>query len=279
LDSKILINNNEEVEIIGEEFNKQVKGFDRRSKGKIPAQQLEYLEKRVQEIKDKNPDAEMQANNRLYEDYLDEVEKILTEIEKTKRQWNNTEDEKTKLNQLTLNLQKMRSIALVFANEAYHTGGAVEAVVLNQQLDLKLPLRIERYLESINENTGFFVEQIEHNEDLGTAFWKSGKYLERICYAASKIKLKDFNPPSKNTSMLKMSLTLMDIKKEKNDYKGKYKENEQKSIAQQKSEDAVMVAAKEGYTSQESLRKDVLELNLTINAEVRKRMRNKYTGY
>ena len=133
----------------------------------------------------------MAANNQLYESYLTKVEENLTELEAVRKdvedQQVRTKEQAKKLDELTLDLQEMRSKALVFANEAYHTGGAVEHVVLNQQMGQGISISNNQYLQSANEQTGFAVEQINHHENMGMALWKSSKYVDRLCDAIDNI--------------------------------------------------------------------------------------------
>jgi len=265
LDARILALANE-VETVGKGFNRRIKDHKQRRN---------QYRQRVQEIKKSEPNAEMAANNRLYEDYLDQVKQTLDEIKTLKSNDSLNDQQKHKLDRLTLKLQHAHSMALVFANEAYHTGGAVEDVVLNQQLNLKLPLKTSQYLESINENAGFFVEQIKHNHDEGTALWKSSKYLERICLATRKVKIKHFVQPPQNSRLLEMSRTLLDIKKERGIYKDKYNNAENNKL-QLKSQDAKEVAAQYGYSSKGQLQQVVLDLSQKVNQQIRSQMKRQY---
>ena len=90
---------------------------------------------------------------------------------------------------LQLELQKLQSSALLFAGEAYMTPAALEQVVLNQQMQLDIPLSTQQYLASSLEQTAYIGEQLTHCTDrVGKALWKTAKYADRFLNAVEAIK-------------------------------------------------------------------------------------------
>jgi hypothetical protein len=153
-------------------------------------------------------------------------------------------------------------MALVFANEAYHTGGAVEHVVLNQQIKLNISITNQQYLQSINEQTGFALEQIKLSKNLGTALWKSAKYVDRLCDAIKRIDIQNFQPPQEQKKLSELAKILLKIKKTQDEYQH-LKTDEEKS---QKAEE---VGREKGYTSKDAFLTAVLELNQQVNQKIR----------
>ncbi|MEM7580009.1 MAG: hypothetical protein AAF316_09165 [Cyanobacteria bacterium P01_A01_bin.80] len=223
---------------------------------------LKNKEKKNPDANQNNPDTEMAANNRLYESYLTKVEENLTELEalrtEVEEQKVRTKEQAKKLDELTLELQEMRSKALVFANEAYHTGGAVEHVVLNQQMGQGISISNNQYLQSINEQTGFAVEQINGNENMGMALWKSAKYVDRLCDAINNIDQEDFKIPKKQTKMVEIAKGLLKIKKDENLPTDEQKSNAAKEFAKSK-----------GYESKEQYLEDISAMNTEVNQQIR----------
>jgi hypothetical protein len=141
-----------------------------------------------------NEDAQLEAFNRLYEHYLKKAQDIRDLLENYKKMRSgetprtlDPEQLDSEIDRLTIELNEMQSKALFFANEAYHSGPAVEHVVLRQQLELEIPLEIDEYLLSINEQVGFAMEQVTADKSLGKALWKSAKYMQRVTYAITEI--------------------------------------------------------------------------------------------
>ena len=159
---------------------------------------LGELDKRKSNLPGAVKDRENHASNRLYEEKLAELIPMLQELNKLRKQYEGEDVEKIpladrfRINELNVEVNQTQSEALYFANEAYHTGGPVEHVVLNQQMRLDLDLKPQKLSLSINEQTGFIMEQTEHvssnnPQAFGKSLWKSAKYLDRICDAAKKL--------------------------------------------------------------------------------------------
>ena len=236
----------------------------------------------VAKIVQANGDAQLEAFNRLYEHYLIQAQDIRDELERY-RKMRSGEIELTltpaelesQIDRLTIELNEMQSKALFFANEAYHTGPAVEHVVLGQQLKLDIPLEIDEYLVSINEQVGFAMEQVTADKNLGKALWKSAKYMDRVNNAIDEIKKKDGNlfdsvAQAKNDRMKNLFAELILIKKEEGKY---YKMSDEK-----KSAAAIEVARAKGFDfgSAENLRQELLKFNIEVNTKVRNAIGGQY---
>ncbi|MEA5597121.1 hypothetical protein [Rivularia sp. UHCC 0363] len=238
---------------------------------KLSKEHKSLLNKLKSKLKNKkNQDTEMAANNQLYESYLTKGEENLTELEalrtEVEKQQIRTKEQAKKLDDLTLKLQEMRSKALVFANEAYHTGGAVEHVVLNQQMKQGISINNNQYLQSINEQTGFAVEQINDHKNMGMALWKSSKYVDRLCDAINNIhknhKEEGFKQPEKQKEMSNLAKELLDIKKSKEE---KLATDKQKSNAAKKLAKDYKINSKDQYL------KDILTMNTEVNQQIREK--------
>lgn len=156
-------------------------------------------------------DLELEASNRLYEEYLEQAGEIVAE------------NEGILTGPAISDWTEKQSTALYFANEAYHTSGPVESTVIGQQMGIPMKQVAEQLLQAINEQTGFVIEQHEHAYDdkglfkQGRFLWKSAKYVDRICSIIDQIK-KDLGPEAvknpKHFSELKpLSAKLLAIKK------------------------------------------------------------------
>ncbi len=236
-------------------------------------------------IKAVNEDAELEAYNRLYEKYLVEGQEIRERLEELRDSRSNydadvvPEELSAEIDQLTLQLNELQSKALFFSNEAYHTGPAAEHVVLGQQLQLRVPLEVDEYLVSINEQLGFAMEQATEGKTLGKALWKSSKYMDRVNNALAKIKEKysdSYDPvfDSDTQAEIKKMKDLFDelilIKKEK----GKYFEMSEK----QKGDAAEQEANNQGFgvSSIEQLRQRFVDFNVKINSQLRNARQGQY---
>jgi hypothetical protein len=157
------------------------------------------LEKRKGSFPDTVKDRENHASNRLYEEKLAEMIPRLQELKQFREKYKGVDEDQippeelARIDALNLEVNQIQSEALFFANEAYHTGGPVQHVVLNQQMRLNLDVDAQKLSHSVNEQTGFIMEQTEHvsiddPKGFGKSLWKSAKYLDRICNAAEKLK-------------------------------------------------------------------------------------------
>ncbi len=170
-----------------------------------------------------------------------------------------------------MQLNELQSKALFFSNEAYHTGPAAEHVVLTQQLRLGVPLGVDEYLVSINEQLGFAMEQATEGKTLGKALWKSSKYMDRVNFALGKLKEEHLNLYNSAFSdiqeeidkMKKVFDELILIKKEE----GKYFEMDEA----QKASEAEQFAKQNGFNvnSINELRQEFVNFNVNINSRLR----------
>jgi peptidoglycan hydrolase-like protein with peptidoglycan-binding domain len=236
----------------------------------------------VTKIMTANEDAQLEAFNRLYEHYLRKAQDKRDLLENYKKRRSREtpptlgqEQLDGEIDRLTIELNEMQSKALFFANEAYHTGPAVEHVVLRQQLKLGIPIEIDEYLVSINEQVGFAMEQVTADKSLGKALWKSAKYMQRVTYAITEITKKsdglfDSKAQARNDKMRDLFEKLLAIKKEEGKY---YKMNDE-----QKSAAAIEVAQSEGFNfgSAENLRQELLKFNIELNTEIRNARSGQY---
>lgn len=143
-------------------------------------------------------DLELEASNRLYEQYLDSALAIVLA--------NKNRLQGDALKQWT----EEQSTALYFANEAYHTSGPVESTVIGQQMGIAMEQKGEQHLQAVNEQTGFVIEQhhAAHGNQ-GKFLWKSAKYVDRICAVVAAA-----NQNPKHFAVLKaLSSELLKIKK------------------------------------------------------------------
>jgi hypothetical protein len=156
------------------------------------------LDTRKSSFPDTVKDPENHASNRLYEEKLAEMIPRLQELKQFREKYKGVDEDQippeelARIDALNLEVNQIQSEALFFANEAYHTGGPVQHVVLNQQMRLNLDVDAQKLLHSVNEQTGFIMEQTEHvsigdPKGFGKSLWKSAKYLDRICNAAEKL--------------------------------------------------------------------------------------------
>jgi hypothetical protein len=195
-------------------------------------------------------DLELEASNRLYEEYLVKAAAIVAA--------NHGVLEPGAIAKWT----EQQSTALYFANEAYHTSGPVESTVIGQQMGIKMAQTPEQHMQAINEQTGFVVEQhhATHAKPPGRFLWKSSKYVDRICAILNLIRqdvpggLPDVLPLE--PELRSLSAALLVIKK------GTLPD-EQKDTA------SVEKATLAGPPVSEDVQKCVLRLNADVNQRLR----------
>jgi hypothetical protein len=221
-----------------------------------------------------NPDAKLEASNRLNEAYLLKAQDVREALETALSRRSQLADDSVptdltqEIDRLTLQLNDLQSKALFYANEAYHTGPAAEDVVLNTQLRMGLPLNYVKYLISINENLGFAMEQAATNKSVGAALWKSAKYLKRINDAITNIKTTE--PHLFHGSVVNRIQQMKDfynkleaVKRGKQDFYGM--SDTEKTAA------ALEIMQQQGlnFPTVEALRQDLLQFNIEINTQLR----------
>ena len=147
---------------------------------------------------------EMQASNIEYEKIILEVKRLRLEIQRLHKA--NKEGNRVVIEELLLQVHDGVSRGLTYANEVYATEGAVLNTVLGDQGAKKkmdemnstakgkvvdsytYALSKEQYLQSVNENVGDTLHSLNHNaEDPPYAVYRAGKYIARLCNAATKL--------------------------------------------------------------------------------------------
>jgi adenosine deaminase len=247
-----------------------------------PSQRKVEPEDDVEAIKAQNPNAEIEASNLLYTQRLEEVKTILEQLEPLRDKRRSeplNEQENKRLNELTVEWNKKQSEALIFANQAYYTGGAAQHVVGNQQMSLGRKLTPEEYLNSFNEQVSYALEHITDQEGLGHALWTSGKYLDRATDAVDQLtqleKLLDSSPinidertKDRVKGLREMAQEMLKIKKGKEPYA--------ELSPDQKGEKAIEVAqkyqSKYGFELNDinGMRQEFIRLSIEINQQVRR---------
>jgi hypothetical protein len=165
------------------------------------------LEERAQHLEHADPEKTMETNNALYLDKMKEVRKL----EKTLL----AEEDTDKKAALLAKLRSLQADATFFAAEAYHSEGPLKHVVQagqsskvdvnndpafataspqakKEEIEKRKKLKLDSYsatqmLQSFNENLGDLLKDLRHYDAEpfpGLGFYRSSKYLERVCDAA-----------------------------------------------------------------------------------------------
>ncbi|WP_169544096.1 hypothetical protein [Sneathiella aquimaris] len=162
--------------------------------------QIEARKKQLLEDPNSNTkpeDAQITAENRLYEEALQDILHLREQFEKA---------DATGQDALRLKLRNAQSRALYFAQEAYHTQGAIEHVVMSLQAakrsitvesllsdtppTLKKPLTTEQGRQSYFEQVANMLKEILHDGDPVKLASKGAKYFVRALDAAQIAGLK-----------------------------------------------------------------------------------------
>jgi hypothetical protein len=241
------------------------------------------LDTRKSTLPDTVKDPENYASNRLYEEKLGELIPRLQELKQLREKYKGLKqkdipgDKLARVQVLNIEVNQIQSEALFFANEAYHTGGPVEHVVLNQQMRLDLDVNAQKLSHSVNEQTGFIMEQTEHvstddPKGFGKSLWKSAKYLDRICNAAEKLEY-----IMTSTQMAVNNKTIEDIpdgelKKvyQMRDAAAELLKIKKNAVMDDKtkSQKALKIVEKIGLNNVKDYQQRVLELNAILNQRV-----------
>ena len=143
-------------------------------------------------------DLDMRAQNELYAAGLAEVAELRAQLEHA---------EDAHRDGVAAKLTDALHRSLIFANESYVTGAAVQHVVLDKQMlsarakdplalaqvepkpkNLKLRLTTERYMHSLHEQLGFAFREFElYAQEPKTALLKASKYIYRLGNAGKHI--------------------------------------------------------------------------------------------
>lgn len=154
-----------------------------------------------EDIERDDTDLDMRAQNELYSEGLDKVAGLREQLLHAKEQERGA---------IGAELTDALHQALIFANESYVTGAAVQHVVLDKQMlssrqkdplklteaskqpktgrNMKLALTAERYLHSVHEQVGFSFREFNlYADDPATAIGKASKYIYRLGNAAKHV--------------------------------------------------------------------------------------------
>jgi hypothetical protein len=156
--------------------------------------------------------ARMSASNRLYEEKILRVKELRIEIGQLKK----AKVDAAEIESRVIELHNEIARGLTYANEVYATQGAVIHTVLGKQgakkklekirsgedkIDgslvpsygdksdinaVQYELRAELYFQSVNENIGDTLHSLNHySKEPQYAVYRAGKYLDRLCEAAT----------------------------------------------------------------------------------------------
>ena len=236
------------------------------------------LEKQVDTLHKANPDIELLASNNLYVKKLRLVEEAEEDrVEKQEKIQNAEQNEnqdpakltalKKELDKNAVEVRKRQSTALMFANEAYFSAGAVRDVVGNNQAGYRLELEREELLQSFNENLGDTLKDLDkYSGNLPEASIQSSKYVLRLSQSAtnlSKAKDKTFALSEEANNLRKWSKMLIKICKGSGEYGA--------MSGEQKNEAAKTRSESYGYDSTSALKSDVVAVGAFVNVEARKK--------
>lgn len=178
-------------------------------KARIETRKRELLEDPQSKIKPE--DAQITAENRLYEEALKDIIELREHFESA---------EGATKDAIRLKLRNAQSRALYFAQEAYHTQGAIEHVVMSIQAagrkitiesllsdqgpQLKKPLTAEQGRQSYFEQVANMLKEILHEGDPAKLASKGAKYFVRALDAAqiAGLKLQSLKPVVEMTVQL-----------------------------------------------------------------------------
>lgn len=145
----------------------------------------------------------MRAANRLYEDKLLQVKQLRARIAELKQKNNRTDEENEELQKAVKQLPAELSMAQLYGNEVYGSGGATVHAVYGMQTKRKLEkdreknpdglpvdvkLTAAQWFEAFNDNLGdvlkdyqhFATKHGSHAPDYWYAAFKMGKYVNRL---------------------------------------------------------------------------------------------------
>ena len=116
--------------------------------------------------------AQMHAANRLFEQQIEKVSDLIKKYKEADKAYDPeaVDAEKHKkaeqIDNISIELYKEQSLALIYANEAYYSAGPILHVVGEMQMGLgKITTKIE-YLQSLLVQIGYKLQHIQHYEHL-----------------------------------------------------------------------------------------------------------------
>lgn len=257
------------------ELYKLIKGDDTEASGidKAHGKRRVKIEKEVEKITKQNPNAVLKATNNLYAEKLKAV--AATQKERTalskKLKTRETKglhvsnDEWLALDKLTARLKDETSKALLFANEAYFSEGALRHVVGNMQAKYGYKLDAQQLQQSFNENYGDALKDISHyaSKDFGYCAYRSSKYIDRMVNATKELKTRfKLKAPPQTTKVGLGATYLLRIRGDKGSWGDKSPDK--------KNEGGREFAKKHwGVTSASALKKLVTDFSVEVSAAAR----------
>jgi hypothetical protein len=235
------------------------------------AQGKQKIKDKVKEIKAANPDAELEASNRLYEAKLKKAAAksvIRDSYAKGLIAGAETPDQVKELDKLTAEVKKLQGEALLYANEAYYSEGAVRDVVGNQQAKHGINIAAQQAMQSFNEQLGDALKDIAHySSNFGKCAYRSSKYVDRLVLAARQVskKLSGVPVPPVTKRLGPMAVKLKKIRKAGAEpYKS--------MTDTEKSNAAVTIATKYGMKTVAKLKQNVIKAGTELNANARQQL-------
>jgi hypothetical protein len=228
------------------------------------------LEEEVDRLKKAHPDAEekgldlvLKASNNLYAGELGEVAKLKARRERLLSDASTSSDD---LDDINHRIRAAQGKALLFANEAYFSEGALRHVVGNMQAGMEMELTQQQAMSSFNENFGDALKDLHHyrEEGFGKAAYRSSKYVGRLLDAARELGAHvDLGELPHVAALQATTDQLLLIRGDKAPYKG--------MSSQEKDDLARRIMWANGISDQDELDAMVLELALAVNHGARRR--------
>jgi hypothetical protein len=153
------------------------------------------------------------ASNRIYEERLREIKALRVQYQLAEAEALPEAEKKAKLVKIGKAVAKALSEALFFANEVYASEGATLHAVVGMQMagkknkeqentDVKVqvPLTNEQWMQAFNENVGDSLKDFGHfGDNPPFAVYRAGKYMDRMCKAATQLTPKAATHPAYTT--------------------------------------------------------------------------------
>ncbi len=218
-----------------------------------------------------NPDAELQASNRLYEAKLLKAAtkaKQRADFARTLVAGTESQTDLLKLDTLTAESKKLQGEALLYANEAYYSEGAVRDVVGNQQARHGIDIAAQQAMQSFNEQLGDALKDIAHyGSNFGKCAYRSSKYVDRLVLAARQVskKLSGVPVPPVTKRLGPMAVKLKKIRKAGSEpYKS--------MTDSQKDDAAAVIATSYDMKTVAKLKENVIKTGTELNASARQQL-------
>lgn len=130
------------------------------------------------------------AKDTLYEDTLADIREILKDVQSLQLRIATSDDPgklQREYGEKVAEWHRRQGEALVYANEAYFSGGPVKHVVLGMQGGGNIQLSRQEQMQSLLMNIGYKLAHYEHHDEehgAGRATYSTAKYGERIGHLA-----------------------------------------------------------------------------------------------